>query len=381
MHRTCPKAPLRRRVRTAYGVTLDARQPDTGRARRTPGGGGPRRCRSSSSATVMAVSGSSIWKRPTDSITVGRRYEADISLPWDPEASRLHAELVVPRGRVDDLRRRLVPERHLGQRAAARRPPPARRRRSGEGRPHDHGLPPARRSTGPGRRWSRPSCRPRRASPSSSSASCARSAGRCSPTATASTRRATSRSPRTTGIDVDVVTQELDLLARLFGLEDMPRPERRAEVALLAVRSGLVGADEGGTQAELTLPAAMRAFVAEKTDDGVTRGLREDFEPDGDGDARRRRVVERELQGRAGDDRQGPGGADLAAGPGDRPRGDAGGRLAGARARLRARRLAPRRLRRAGAGAGGVARAAAGRVERRARRWRSGPPATPRRAA
>ena len=49
-----------------------------------------------------------------------------------------------------------------------------------------------------------------------------------------------------TGIDVDVVTQELDLLARLFGLEDMPRPERRAEVALLAVRSGLVGADEGG---------------------------------------------------------------------------------------------------------------------------------------
>ena len=54
-----------------------------------------------------------------------------------------------------------------------------------------------------------------------------------------------------TGIDVDVVTQELDLLARLFGLEDMPRPERRAEVALLAVRSGLVGADEGGTQAEL----------------------------------------------------------------------------------------------------------------------------------
>jgi hypothetical protein len=53
-----------------------------------------------------------------------------------------------------------------------------------------------------------------------------------------------------TGIDVDAVTQELDLLARLFGLEDMPRPERRAEVALLAVRSGLVGADEGGgTQA------------------------------------------------------------------------------------------------------------------------------------
>ena len=50
-----------------------------------------------------------------------------------------------------------------------------------------------------------------------------------------------------TRIAVDVVTQELDLLTRLFGLEDMPPPERRAEVALLAVRSGLVGADEGGT--------------------------------------------------------------------------------------------------------------------------------------
>src|SRR4051812_7659911 len=50
-----------------------------------------------------------------------------------------------------------------------------------------------------------------------------------------------------TAIDVGVVTQELDLLATLFGLEDMPRPERRAEGALLAVRSGLVApADEGG---------------------------------------------------------------------------------------------------------------------------------------
>jgi hypothetical protein len=49
-----------------------------------------------------------------------------------------------------------------------------------------------------------------------------------------------------TEIAVDVVAQELDFLARLFGLEDMPRAEQRAEVALLAVRSGLVGADEGG---------------------------------------------------------------------------------------------------------------------------------------
>ena len=30
---------------------------------------------------------------PAEAVTVGRRFEADISLPWDPEASRLHAEL------------------------------------------------------------------------------------------------------------------------------------------------------------------------------------------------------------------------------------------------------------------------------------------------
>src|SRR3954470_19559420 len=42
---------------------------------------------------------------PSDSVTVGRRYEADISLPWDPEASRLHAELSFRAGEwtlVDD---------------------------------------------------------------------------------------------------------------------------------------------------------------------------------------------------------------------------------------------------------------------------------------
>ena len=33
-----------------------------------------------------------------DAITVGRRCEADISLPWDPEASRLHAELSLRAG-------------------------------------------------------------------------------------------------------------------------------------------------------------------------------------------------------------------------------------------------------------------------------------------
>src|SRR3954470_17511986 len=33
-----------------------------------------------------------------EAVTIGRRYEADISLPWDPEASRLHAELSLRAG-------------------------------------------------------------------------------------------------------------------------------------------------------------------------------------------------------------------------------------------------------------------------------------------
>src|SRR5262249_47275422 len=40
-----------------------------------------------------------------EAVTIGRRYEADISLPWDPEASRLHAELSLRAGEwtiVDD---------------------------------------------------------------------------------------------------------------------------------------------------------------------------------------------------------------------------------------------------------------------------------------
>ena len=47
-------------------------------------------------------------------------------------------------------------------------------------------------------------------------------------------------------IPLEQVILELDHLGRAMGLEDMPRRDQRAEVALLAMRSGLVGADEGG---------------------------------------------------------------------------------------------------------------------------------------
>ena len=183
----------------------------------------------------------------TESVTIGRRYEADISLPWDPEASRLHAELSLRAGEwtiVDDGwsqngtwvnglrlagRRRLADGDlvKIGRTILGFHAPGT----TGPGPTMVQGeLSATPRFSEQQQRILRALCRPLFSdgdgfNPSSDL-----------------------EVADETGIDVAVVTQELDLLARLFGLEDMPRPERRAEVALLAVRSGLVGADEGGTQ-------------------------------------------------------------------------------------------------------------------------------------
>jgi len=46
------------------------------------------------------------------------------------------------------------------------------------------------------------------------------------------------------GTDQKTVTTELEHLARQFGLSEMPFFERRAEIAMLALRSGLVKTDE-----------------------------------------------------------------------------------------------------------------------------------------
>jgi pSer/pThr/pTyr-binding forkhead associated (FHA) protein len=184
---------------------------------------------------------------PVDAITVGRRYEADISLPWDPEASRLHAELSYRAGEwticddgwsqngtwVNGLR--LAGRRRLADGDLVK----IGRTIIGFHQPGVSGLRPTMvqgelsgspRFSDQQQKILRALCRPLFADGDG-----------FSPASDLEVADAT-------GINVDVVTQELDLLARLFGLEDMPRPERRAEVALLAVRSGLVGADEGGTQ-------------------------------------------------------------------------------------------------------------------------------------
>jgi pSer/pThr/pTyr-binding forkhead associated (FHA) protein len=183
---------------------------------------------------------------PTDTITVGRRFEANISLPWDPEASRLHAELSFRAGEwticddgwsqngtwVNGLR--LAGRRRLADGDLVK----IGRTIIGFHQPSTDGPGPTMvqgelsatpRFSEQQQRILRALCRPLFAdgdgfNPSSDL-----------------------EVSDVTGIAVEVVTQELDLLARLFGLEDMPRPERRAEVALLAVRSGLVGADEGGS--------------------------------------------------------------------------------------------------------------------------------------
>jgi len=181
------------------------------------------------------------------SLTVGRSAEADISVPWDPEMSRLHAELKLHAGEwtvsddglsqngtwVNGLR--LAGRRRLADGDLVK----IGRTIMGFHQPGANGPGPtmveAELSATPRfseqqQRILRSLCRPLFADGDG-----------FNPSSDLEVAEAT-------GIEVEVVTQELDLLARLFGLEDMPRPERRAEVALLAVRSGLVGADEGGTQ-------------------------------------------------------------------------------------------------------------------------------------
>lgn len=179
------------------------------------------------------------------SMTIGRRHEADVPLPWDPEVSRLHAELENKAGEwtlcddgfsqngtyVNGLRihgRRRLNDGDLvqiGQTAIAFCDPGL----SGLGvtlAPGELGIAP--KFSEQQQRILRTLCRPLMGdgegiNPASDAAIAA-----------------------ATGIAEDVVTTELDHLGRSFGLQDMPAPDRRAEIALLALRSGLVKADENG---------------------------------------------------------------------------------------------------------------------------------------
>jgi pSer/pThr/pTyr-binding forkhead associated (FHA) protein len=179
------------------------------------------------------------------SVTVGRRLEADVPLPWDPEVSRLHAELEFKAGEwtlcddgfsqngtyVNGLRihgrRRLVDGDllRIGQTAIAFCDPGL----SGLGvtlAPGELGIAP--KFSEQQQRILRALCRPLMGDGEG-----------VRPTGDAEIAAET-------GVPEDVVTTELDHLGRSFGLQDMPPSDRRAEIALLALRSGLVRADENG---------------------------------------------------------------------------------------------------------------------------------------
>ena len=179
------------------------------------------------------------------SVTVGRRLEADVPLPWDPEVSRLHAELEYKAGEwtlcddgfsqngtyVNGLRihgrRRLVDGDllRIGQTSIAYCDPGL----SGLGvtlAPGELGIAP--KFSEQQQRILRALCRPLMGDGEG-----------VQPATDADVAAAT-------GVPEDVVTTELDHLGRAFGLQDMPASDRRAEIALLALRSGLVRADENG---------------------------------------------------------------------------------------------------------------------------------------
>jgi FHA domain-containing protein len=179
------------------------------------------------------------------SLTVGRRFEADVPFSWDPEVSRLHAELECKAGEwtlCDDGysqngtyvngmrihgRRRLTDGDlvRIGQTTIAFCDPT----QAGMGvtlAPGGLGVAP--KFSEQQQSILRELCRPLM--------------GDAEGVMPASDAEIAAE----TGIPQDVVTTELDHLGRSFGLQDMPPADRRAEIALLALRSGLVSADEGG---------------------------------------------------------------------------------------------------------------------------------------
>ncbi len=179
------------------------------------------------------------------SVTIGRRDEADISLPWDPECSRLHAELELRAGEwtisddglsqngtwVNELR--LVGRRRLSDGDDVR-----------VGRTHLIFANPVSVGIGPTlvpgelsatprfsdqqQRLLRSLCRPLMGD------------GEGTVPATDDVIAAE------TGIPARTVTTELDHLTRALALDEGSPEKRRRELALLAVRSGLVAADDNG---------------------------------------------------------------------------------------------------------------------------------------
>jgi FHA domain-containing protein len=184
-------------------------------------------------------------ERGRRSVTIGRRDEADISLPWDPECSRLHAELELRAGEwtisddglsqngtwVNELR--LVGRRRLNDGDDVR-----------VGRTHLIFASPVDIGIGPTLVPGELSATPRFSEQQQRLLH-----GLCRPLMGDGEGLAPAddaQVARETGIPVKTVTTELDHLTRALGLNEGTLAERRRELALLALRSGLAAADDNG---------------------------------------------------------------------------------------------------------------------------------------
>jgi FHA domain len=176
-------------------------------------------------------------------LTVGRRFEADIALPWDREVSRLHAQFEFRAGEwtVDDdgwsqngtfvNEMRLDGQRRLHDGDMVRCGQTVIQFCHARNVSVEMTLVPGELSATP--RFSQQQqqvlqelCRPLMGD------------------GDGLTPSADDEIAERLGTDQKTVTTELEHLARQFGLSDMPFFERRAEIAILALRSGLVKTDE-----------------------------------------------------------------------------------------------------------------------------------------
>jgi len=184
-------------------------------------------------------------ERGRRSVTIGRRDEADISLPWDPECSRLHAELELRAGEwtisddglsqngtwVNEMR--LVGRRRLADGDDMR-----------VGRTHLIFANPVSIGIGPTLVPGELSATPRFSDQQQRLLR-----GLCRPLMGDGDGIAPANDEeiaRWAGIPTSTVTTELDHLTRSLGLDEGPPDVRRRELAMLALRSGLVAADENG---------------------------------------------------------------------------------------------------------------------------------------
>jgi hypothetical protein len=172
-------------------------------------------------------------------ITLGRRPEADLSLPWDPEVSRLHAELVPRAGEW------VLADEGFSQNGTFVNGIQLEGRR----RLHDGDLITVGRTSltfcdprGPGAAITLAPAElaPRQTFSEQQQrvlvALCRPLLGDGEGLLPASDEEAA----RDAAVPPAVAAIELDAIARAFGLGDLPLPERRRETALAALRSGLV---------------------------------------------------------------------------------------------------------------------------------------------